>query len=1120
MAYAGLSMADLRNLIKQRFSRKNLERDARDIKLNRSKVSLIQILEQSDINPPLSNKDFLRVQNQRQQQEEFRQQILQRQQREELQNRIREQVRQQAINRLRNLLPSSPVNSFNELARLNYQFNSNDVDTLFRNIRNKYTITFTFSNGQSKTFTITRENINNLRDVITSKAIVPNPETGEYYNPLLEYEGLSIISMEIKEYTGINRRRNNGFFAYRNKTDINLTKYQIYNKDDTKRENENVCCLIHTLRHNGIDEDVLKRITAFMSSIQLNIPLSKMNDICKIINKSIKIDFYDEKEQRIRKASKRDYTYGKEFSDDVIIISQFKNHFFVNEITEYTSFYIINKEKIDNRTDIDNSIKTKINKCRTIKGKDYYYSINPTFLTSLELVVLMFENNYFNDYHVDLLSGYSDNYSLPASISNIELEQRNEEEEETKVKETKNSFTKKEEVYFFADTEADVSTKKHEMIAFGICDLHGDYHQVVYSKNFKNDIRNSLIEIAIKSNIIDKEKINGKYKQDKNMIIFFHNLKYDATLLNSIFQSFSEVEKDGQIYSKKYSIDFGFNIELRDSMKHFGGKLSDSSKTFGLSVYKGDAIGYTYHTKNNIQSKRLISSKRYCEHLEDSKHDLFYSNINNASFFDATSYYLEYLKADVILLKDAMLKYQELILSITDLDPFKYLTISSIGFEYAKRNNCFTNCSEVCGTLREFIQQSIKGGRVYVNPEYKNKCINEKIEDFDGVSLYPSSMKRLCETYGLPIGKIKKSTIQEYDYYESKDWYIVKIIVSKINKKIQIPCVSIKDVDGSLKYINEIENNIELIVDKLTLNNYIMYQDIEFKIIEGIYWDEGFNKNIGVLIENLHNERCKWKKTNKPKATMIKLIMNSIYGKCGQRISEDKTVFIPKNKKDQYIFDNFGVIVSIEDNEFNSKITQRVCDDSYSLNYVAGMILSQSKDIMNEVFSVYDENNLPVYYTDTDSIHMLQKDVTLLEEKYNEKYSRELIGKNLGQFHTDFEMDDCKNVHSIKHIPIETKTYLDILQGEDVVTGEIKYEPHIRIKGITKSGIDYELQSRMKKDKIDIIQASTELFLDIANEKEVTFYLNPTDYNVSFDFKNNSVYTKETKSFTRVLNKK
>ena len=36
-------------------------------------------------------------------------------------------------------------------------------------------------------------------------------------------------------------------------------------------------------------------------------------------------------------------------------------------------------------------------------------------------------------------------------------------------------------------------------------------------------------------------------------------------------------------------------------MKHFGGKLSDASETFGLSVYKGDAIGYTYHTKNNLK---------------------------------------------------------------------------------------------------------------------------------------------------------------------------------------------------------------------------------------------------------------------------------------------------------------------------------------------------------------------------------------------------------------------------------------------------------------------------------------------------------------------------------------
>jgi hypothetical protein len=461
-----------------------------------------------------------------------------------------------------------------------------------------------------------------------------------------------------------------------------------------------------------------------------------------------------------------------------------------------------------------------------------------------------------------------------------------------------------------------------------------------------------------------------------------------------------------------------------------------------------------------------------------------------------------------------MLKYRELIKSITSLDPFEYLTISSIGYNYAVNEGCFDDLYEVKGCLREFIQRSIKGGRVYVNPTYQNKEINMDIEDFDGVSLYPSSMMRLCSQYGLPKGTIKKGVNQNYDYYETKSWYVVKIQITKVCKKIQIPCVSINDGE-SLKYINEIDEPIITYVDKTTLNDYINFQDIEYNIIEGIYWDNGFNTKLGNIIQKLHDERCLYKKDNKPKADMIKLIMNSIYGKTGMRIGEHKTVYIEHDKTDDYIYNHYGTISEIQKNKFNTKIIKRCCDDGFSLNFVASSILSMSKRIMNEVFSVMDDNKQPVFYTDTDSIHMLKKDVNTLGEQYKIKFNRDLIGKNLGQFHTDFDMKGCENVYSIKHIPIATKTYLDVLQGTNI-KGEIVYDTHIRIKGITKAGIEHELSQRSNNK----IEAAISLFQDLKNNKKVCFYLNPTEYDISFEFSPSGVMTRETKSFVRILNDK
>ena len=245
---------------------------------------------------------------------------------------------------------------------------------------------------------------------------------------------------------------------------------------------------------------------------------------------------------------------------------------------------------------------------------------------------------------------------------------------------------------------------------------------------------------------------------------------------------------------------------------------------------------------------------------------------------------------------------------------------------------------------------------------------------------------------------------------------------------------------------------------------------------------------------------------------MIKLIMNSIYGKTAMRISETKTEFKSNDMIDDYIYRHYGVISEIYKNKFNTKIVKRICDDSFSLNYVASSILSMSKRIMNEVFSVMDDMKQPVFYTDTDSIHMLKKDVETLGNTYKSKFNHDLIGKNLGQFHTDFEMNGCSNVYSIKHIPIATKTYLDILQGTNEM-GETIYGTHIRIKGITKAGIDYELAQRGN----DTIQSAISLFRDL-KDKKVCFYLNPSDHDVRFEFSSSGVSTRKTKSFMRVLN--
>ena len=1089
-----MTYREIQNEIKRITYRKSLEKEARNIKLNGTTARLREILTDLQQNPPLNNTAF-RVRQQEQER------IVQRNNR---------------INQLRNQLPVNPRQAFNELSDLGYNFTSDDIDNLLRNVAGRFTITIRFVGGTRKEFTLTRENVERLRSMLINKAMIQGLEVVES-DTLADYAQFPIESFHMEEIRGNNVRRNNGFFEYLNNTDIPLEKYQIYTKD-SRDESEDECCVLFALKQQGVSDDKLQLVVSMMGAMKTNIPLSKMEEICNLIEKKIILNYFDESE---KKRGNRTHKYGAKFND-VIELAQFKNHIFAYQYEPYTAHYIDYKDEIDTIYNNKQSIiKKEMLTAHIVSGKVALKSRDPRQLSSLDLVVKLFNNGHFTEYNTDLTRKFSDNYELKPSLLNLVNEQRlirhvgvNSHDEDEDEKEEK---VPKKTIYLFGDTESDVSGKVHEMIAFGFCDINGNYKKVLYDNNYSEEDELNRENFANRIKQAMKQMVDSlNYNKGDKVVMFFHNLKYDATLFHDLIYCNSECVKDNQVYSKVFNFD-SIRVEFRDSYKHFGGKLANASKTFELGLCKGEAINYKFHTKKNIMSNEPVNIKKYMKDLTDEDKEIFLkeAKIEN-SRFNATWYYLAYLQKDVEVLRLAMIKYRKLIHDITGLDAFEYLTISSIGNAYAKSQGCYDGLVETKGCLRQFIQESVKGGRVYVNPTYENEEISEDIEDFDGVSLYPSSMQRLCEEYGLPIGEIKKGLENNYYYYESKSWYIVKIKLNKINKSQQVPCISIRS-SGSLKYVNIIDSPVELYVDRITLNDYITFHDIEYEIVEGVYWDQGFNKKLGEMIVGLHNERCKYKKTNKPKADMIKLLMNSIYGKTGMRISETKTIFVANDKADKYTYDHFGTISEIQRTPFNTRFIKRVCDDSYNLNYVASAILSMSKRIMNEVFSVMNDNKQPVYYTDTDSIHMLKKDVEELGLKYKKKYNKSLIGKNLGQFHTDFDMKGCTDVYSIKHIPIATKTYLDVLVGTND-KGEIEQDVHIRIKGITEAGIKYELDERMREGNIDKVQASINLFRDLANDKKVKFYLNPTDHNVSFDFKNGQVSTRVTQSFQRVLN--
>jgi hypothetical protein len=151
---------------------------------------------------------------------------------------------------------------------------------------------------------------------------------------------------------------------------------------------------------------------------------------------------------------------------------------------------------------------------------------------------------------------------------------------------------------------------------------------------------------------------------------------------------------------------------------------------------------------------------------------------------------------------------------------------------------------------------------------------------------------------------------------------------------------------------------------------------------------------------------------------------------------------------------------------------------------------------MNETMCLAEDINIPIYYQDTDSMHLSEKDVPKLEKAFKEKYDRTLNGKKMGQFHPDFEFEDHDNVRSVELIAVGKKCYLDVLEGEDK-EGKTEQHLHVRMKGVPTSIVKWT--AKRLYPKLGEVDGVRELYLQLLAGNEVDFDLTANGTRTCFD---------------------
>ena len=162
-----------------------------------------------------------------------------------------------------------------------------------------------------------------------------------------------------------------------------------------------------------------------------------------------------------------------------------------------------------------------------------------------------------------------------------------------------------------------------------------------------------------------------------------------------------------------------------------------------------------------------------------------------------------------------------------------------------EKQGVFDGIFKLNGKPREFIQKCVVGGRVMTRKN-KKAHITENRDDFDAVSLYPSAMFRLG---GYLKGSPKVITNKAYENIQKYDGYFVKILILKIGKKYSFPLSSYIDEEtGVRNFTNDMEGK-KIYIDKIALEELITYHKIEFEVLDGYYFDEGFNNQVNKICE-------------------------------------------------------------------------------------------------------------------------------------------------------------------------------------------------------------------------------------------------------------------------------
>lgn len=875
------------------------------------------------------------------------------------------------------------------------------------------------------------------------------------------------IGIDTVEKGNSKQYHDGSFFAFINKSEFDLTRYQIFDSlidsNNKQRAELNDCCFVYALVQSGkFNDDELNKIRLRINNRSQH--QKHLDKICTEFGIHAKVNELNEdmvrKSRKSRTNDKRYLGVKEDGAKHVLELNNYKNHYFIEEPTKVATSYFERKYVSCENVDSSNIAKT----WDATKKKWMNKNQLNRFIRSGKLVMELMRLGYFKPItygETSILKTIYYNDPLIEKISDLSY---NPEECTKLIAPKDKKFKERNEIIYYADFEADVTTEVHTPYMLCVANKSGTFRKTFTGSDCGKHLLDMLPD---------------------NAVVYFHNLAYDIRFLSK-YGITKAINKGTKVMraSVKYN---GKKIYFRDTLPMLSCKLSQMPKMFHLDNIKKEIFPYNYYTLNNLSTlngRGIIADAGNDEKpvWNDAQRKEFIDNVNSIPYcrlsdteFDMIKYSEFYCQQDVNVLRLSFNQFCESFNKEFGINPFDFVSISSLANEVFKQRVYYPNGNlyEVGGIVRQFMSKAVQGGRCMC--AYNKKWnVKGPISDYDAVSLYPSAMRRLWTVEGVPqVLTYKANSLTTVpDELKNYSAYVVEIKITNVGKHYPFPLIVQHTPEGNLNKDTDIdeEHPVYMTVDNIALEDLVEFQKITYDIIKGYYWTGKRDYRIQETIQEIFNKRVEYKKDKdangnpNPLEQLYKLIMNSCYGKTIEKPVDKDIKYVADvivtdkkglqhNLYNEYYYRKYNYIkedIKLDDSNIHAIKTIKPIDDHFNFSLLGIQVLSMSKRIMNEVMCLAYDIGCHVYYQDTDSMHIMTDELPKLESAFRIKYGRELKGTNLGQFHSDFPTINNHNEIpvSIHSIFLMKKMYVDILTDS---SNDIDYM--IRGKGLTQTSI-------------------------------------------------------------------